>query len=479
MPIPVVTSPKPGCTGPQTLQAGLGASVKTAAQQLGAQLANTAGGSEFAVQLLGEGGVLKLRKVGDFRIIPPALQHGGFLVHKTGEGKFEPYRLENTVPAEIEKILKKLNNSLFETYHLSNPIEVKPLEPNGVPLSFSYLLHVTNTDYKVLPENLRKELLLHGGKIQPMDEHFEDHCTEGLYVPTFVRTEVALLEKIILRCNPDSAIHKSMQNIKTCLEKFGARNIQFKMLEFDLDAEQVGLVTPFMYRRIQQEAHFAIPITFMPAIKEKGDGHIAALAFTKTNDGNLLIEMMNRGLGVDKFHQESPDSSPEKPKFNTVIAYNNVSMQEDGSEGTFNLATLRHLLTLASGATQEPGLETIELRMAEFYNTLGRLCQQPRNDDVQHEPVFQAPQKSGNCGYSIVRAYTRTLERNARLFDGIDYLKQAVLLHHARQFVEDAKPLAQQDAKVNANLEVIQQHVLPQLEIKVQQAKQRATSIAT
>lgn len=432
--------------------------------------------SELAIRLLGEGGVLKMRKVGDFRIVEPTHQRGGFLVHKTGDGEFEPHSLENVKPDDIEDLQKRLNSALFKKYHFENPIEVGASQTHAVPLSFSYLLHATNTDYKVLPENLQRELLLNGGKIHPMNERFEEHWTDGLYVPTFVHTEVELLEKILARTNPDSAIFKSMEHIKSCLEKFSRCNIQFKMLEFNLDAEQIAEVAPFMHRRIQQETHFAIPITFMPMRKEKGTAHVTALAFTKNSNGTFRIEMMNRGLGVDKFHEESPHSTPEKPKFNTVIAYHNVNIQTDGPEGTLNLATLTHLLALANSATPQAGLETIESRMAEFYNTLGQLQQQPQEGDIYPAPVFQAPQKSGNCGYSIVRAYTRTLERNAKLFDGIDYLRQAVLLHHARQFVQDAKPLAQVDAKVSANLKVVEQHVLPRLEHKVQQAKQRVTN---
>jgi hypothetical protein len=467
MPIPVSNSPD---RTPNPVQSP-GPATETSCQSAVRNLH-----SELAIRLLGEGGVLKMRKVGDFRIVEPTHQHGGFLVHKTGEGEFEPHSLENVKPDDIEDLQKRLNNSLFKKYHFENPIEVGASQTHAVPLGFSYLLHATNTDYKVLPESLQRELMLNGGKILPMHEEFENDSTEGFYMPTFVHTEVALLEKILGQSNPDSEIYNSMQHIKTNLEKFSARNIQFKMLELNLNTEQVSKVASAMYRQIQQETHFAIPVLFLPGKKEKGSAHVTALAFTKNLNGTYRIEMMNRGMGVSKYHEESPYSTPEKPKFNTVIAYHNVTLQKDGPEGTFNLATLTHLLALANSATPQAELETMASRMAEFYNTLGQLQQQPQEGDIYPAPVYQAPQKSGNCGYSIVRAYTRTLERNAKLFDGIDYLKQAVLQHHARQFVQDVKPLAQVDAKVNANLKVVEQHVLPQLEQKVRQAKQRVTS---
>ncbi|MCR2745065.1 hypothetical protein [Limnobacter parvus] len=472
--------------------------------------------NKFAESLVQEPGSLKHLRVGEYMESAPAPSRLNFIILKKGGEKFGVLRLQTgfnesgyprkqAVDIQSDKVVAMVreniknsvlaeyaNKNFFPTYHKRNPVFVDTSPSKNIPLTFSYLAHVAglNTQFAAIPKETITLLERYGGIITPENETQKDGNASERYGAVFARIESELIEKSMARCTPGSALFTSMDKLKANLIEFSKNAVEFDF-SFKLNSTaEIEKTTTALFDRISNSAHFAMPLIFQVAESEEGFAHVTTLAFTKNPDGTFDIEFMNRGYGVNHFHDRVPSSKSSGAKYKTVKVYRGIELTAQANRpGALGFDVFSKLIGYAN-STMETAAEnkgstvsfgeghSILSNLASFHALLDSLTQNPESSSLPLQPIIQAPQKDANCGYSSMRSYMRTLLRSSEMFAQMEYLSKTELLAATRQFVQDAAPLAAKDAKVNANVALVESTTLPAIQKKIEQAQERVLNLA-
>ncbi|MDH4395613.1 MAG: hypothetical protein QE278_08035 [Limnobacter sp.] len=470
---------------------------------------------KFAESLVEEPTLLDQLRVGDFLDSAPAPSRPNFMIFKKGDNKFDVLRFQqgqnesgrprkhavdvqseqivatSTVRASTSRFVEEINKKFFPKYHTRMPIFVDTKPSKNIPLTFSYLTHVANlnTGKDALPYRMTSELDTYGGIISPENEARKNGNASEIYGGEFADIESKLIEKAMAKCTPGTALFTSMEKLKNQLSDFSRNAVEFDFSIKLKKSAEIKKTTEALFGRIKQSNHFAMPLVFYAPRGDTGMSHVTAIAFTKNPDGTFDIEFMNRGYGVNQFHDRLP-SPKGGDKFNTVKVYRGIEMTtESDRPGALHFDTFLEMIEYANANVTTSESEDASAfgfgessgilpNLAGFHGLLDSLAQKPESSSLPLELIQQAPQKDANCGYSSIRSYMRTLVRDQQLFAQMEFLSKTELSSAAQQFMKDAAPLAAKDAKVNANISLLKSTTLPIIEQKIEQAMDRILNFA-
>ena len=177
-----------------------------------------------------------------------------------------------------------------------------------------------------------------------------------------------------------------------------------------------------------------IPLEFISlgSGEPKSAGHGTYMVVEKNWNDSVNLHMVNRGAG-NGAHQVKPGElrvPGQHPKSESAVSKWNVPI---GVTGGFSHNFLLKTLMLTLDAQVPPGgrgvvqsvhanpLRQMSKNIAEFYRELGmRTGSAPPSG---YQPIYQRPQKDGNCAYSNLKASIRYLLNDSKMYNEIDLLK--------------------------------------------------------
>ena len=178
-----------------------------------------------------------------------------------------------------------------------------------------------------------------------------------------------------------------------------------------------------------------VPLTFysLGTVEGSSRGHVVYMLVEKNSNNTVNLHMVNRG-GGSELHQVMPGEVVEdgkKPKRESAFSKWNVPIDQDGGFNhrflfdatmlTLDADVLPNGRGIGSSFRADPNKQLFD-NVDKFYDLLaGRIATgQPPPD---YQPIYQRPQKGGNCAYSNLKASIRHLLRNPEIYNQIDILK--------------------------------------------------------
>lgn len=177
-----------------------------------------------------------------------------------------------------------------------------------------------------------------------------------------------------------------------------------------------------------------IPLAFtsLGAGKVESAGHATFLVVEKNSDSTVNLHMVNREKENGE-HLVKPGEVVEDgqdPKIESAYSKWNVEIDQSGGLD-FDFIGDTLMLTLDarvkpdfSGLVKtlhaDPNQQMIN-NIAEFYSEFSK--REGREAPPEYQPIYQRPQKDGNCAYSNLKASIRHLLRNPEIYNQIDILK--------------------------------------------------------
>jgi len=174
-------------------------------------------------------------------------------------------------------------------------------------------------------------------------------------------------------------------------------------------------------------------------------GHATYLVIEKNSQSTVNLHMVNRGAG-SQTHRPKPGEVARpghRPKTESAVSKWNLQIGETGGfSHHFLVKALK--LTLDAQVTPEGNLrpsfhgdprQKMSANIREFYRELGK---RTRNSPPPgHQPIYQRPQKDGNCAYSNLKASIRYLLNDQKIYNQIDRLKTEKVARLTVKYMND------------------------------------------
>jgi len=195
-----------------------------------------------------------------------------------------------------------------------------------------------------------------------------------------------------------------------------------------------------------------LPLTFYSkrAVDGLSKGHAIYMVVEKNSNDTVNLHMVNRGLGSEG-HRAKPGEvvvDAQEPKTESAVSKWNVQIEKPGGlDFHFFVTTLMLTLdarTASDGWCVEQSFhadpkQQLSHNISQFYCAFSSLSD--TGPPARYEPIYQRPQKDGNCAYSNLKASMRYLLGDQSIYNLIDLLKTdkvtRLTLEYMKQMVEE------------------------------------------
>ncbi|WP_370263633.1 hypothetical protein [Limnobacter sp.] len=277
--------------------------------------------------------------------------------------------------------------------------------------------------------------------------HLHD-STQGI-----IHSEMSIIESILNDMNAVEDPNMVDPKVKSGLEKALStlKNTQDLMSKISRHAIfDVGESDPFAMAKAAKGLmdsvdkakvgeQLIIPLVFHCCRQGGADynGHATYLLVEKTTEQTVNMHMINRGLGSNQHARLSTKQDnlhemgiQRPPKAESAFSKWGVKLnQPSGLDFSFMLNTLR--LTQDGRDSKfapdfrpeysDNSLKQLSKNIRDFYSSFKKLSGGPAPEG--HKPIYQRPQKDGNCMYSNLKAAVRHLLNDEKTYNKIDLFK--------------------------------------------------------
>jgi len=192
-----------------------------------------------------------------------------------------------------------------------------------------------------------------------------------------------------------------------------------------------------------------IPLTFYAYGEDgaSGTGHATYMVVEKSDTNKVNLHMVNRGSG-SMLHRVKPGEEyvdgQHRKKESAVSKWNVPIDQPGGFDHNFLTGTF--LLTLDAKFTPggqgivesfhaDPTKQMLK-NIKDFYLALEHRVE-TGPPPPKHQPIYQRPQKDGNCAYANLKASMRHLLGDQAMYNKIDVLKIEKVAQRTLKYMKD------------------------------------------
>ena len=260
--------------------------------------------------------------------------------------------------------------------------------------------------------------------------------------------EIQLIDCILNDIEQNDGLQSVAQETRTALDKVRGQlnrafNLMPTMSRKALFFDQVNNPSAMrdaaegcldVVKKLQHGEKLLIPLEFtsIGSRDYEGIGHAIYMVVEKNSDDTVNLHMVNRGAGSE-WHPSGPGElavNGQQPKKESAISKWKVQIEKPGGlDFQFFVTTLMLKLdakTASNGWRVEQSFranpsQQLTKNIADFYLQFSAL-----NDSgppAGYEPIYQRPQKDGNCAYSNLKASIRYLLGDQSMYNMIDLLK--------------------------------------------------------
>lgn len=283
---------------------------------------------------------------------------------------------------------------------------------------------------------------------QPTEGHtvaIASYCDFTLGV---IHNEIQLIDSMLNDIHRNDVVHgvrqqtfNAMETVSGVLQKSGnlmskiSRHALFNVASNDPNAvSNAAFGCLGAVKQLPPGGKLLIPLIFfsMETGNANSAGHATYMVVEKNRNNSVNLHMVNRGAGSEA-HRSKPGEVAvpgQHPKTESAVSKWNVPIEATGGfSHNFLVKTLLLTLDAQAGPNGRGIVESfhadpsrqLSANIAKFYQHFAmRTGTEP---PLGHEPIYQRPQKDGNCAYSNLKASIRYLLDDSKMYNQIDLLK--------------------------------------------------------